>query len=137
LLLNYDTDEKWPGKRKFSETLEHISRGSKGKTDCNLLIGDIAFLGKRRLNFLKDDAKVLVKLCINLRLGIDYLKIGNVNELKHPEDMMFVFSAFTGEPLFEEILTDEEKAKKEPMKMDEVTKRMRTYWKKRHKKRIS
>jgi len=60
-----------------------------------------------------------------LRLKKDFLNYCDITELKYPEEMMQMFYIFIGDKLYLELLTDEEKEKKEPIKMIELAQRMR------------
>jgi len=126
LVLHFGTDNQWTAEIKFSDTLDHMTDNPKGKSEFNLLVVDVAFIEDEKvLNFLTGDAKVAVYFFKSLRQGYDFLEILDTTEIKYPEEMMKLFHIFTGDKLYLEILTDEEKEKKEPIKMIELAQRMR------------
>lgn len=104
IVLNF-TDKIWSRKTSLLELMD-IPDDFKGFVqDYKINVFDIAYLEDETIESFTSDFKLVSRFFKNKRLGKDVMD-DNTTEMKHPEELMELFSVFTGDSSYENIIPD-------------------------------
>lgn len=104
IVLNF-TDKVWNGKTSLLELMDIPDEFNGFVQDYKVNVFDIAYLEDETIETFTSDFKLVSRFFKNKRLGKDVMD-DNTTEMKHPEELMELFSVFTGDSSYENIIPD-------------------------------
>lgn len=120
IVLNF-SDKVWIGKKSLLEILDIPDKFISFVQDYKINVFDIAYLEDEVIASFTSDFKLVAKFFKNKRLGLDAMN-DDTTEMKHPEELMELFSVFTGDSSYEKLIPEilERKKKGEVITMCSV-----------------
>ena len=122
LILYLGYKQRWKYPKSLMGILKVNEKLKPYVNDCKINLFEIAYLDKSKIDLFKSDFKILAEYLYQMRVSKDY-KPDNIT-VKHTREMISLMSAMTGDTRFEEVVSEEEKAKEGVINMCEVLDRI-------------
>lgn len=111
IVLNF-SDRRWLKNKSLHELLQLSGEQKEYVQDYRICVFDIAFLGDEVIEQFQSDFKVVARFFKKKRLGNEPFK-GQKMPVKHAEELLELFSVFTGDQTYEEMVPYVRKEKAE------------------------
>lgn len=105
IVLNF-TDKKWNKKKSLVDILKMPEKFRGYVQDYKINVFDIAFLDDATIESFISDFKLVAKFFKNKRLGVNINTTTDTTAISHPEELMELFTVFTGDTTYTEAIPE-------------------------------
>lgn len=105
IVLNF-TDKKWNEKKSLVDILKMPEKFCEYVQDYKINVFDVAFLDDTTIESFTSDFKLVAKFFKNKRLGVNINTTTDTTAISHPEELMELFTVFTSDNTYAEMIPE-------------------------------